>query len=193
MKQVIVSAVMLLGMLLFGLAGVSADAQVRFDPNAYAALTSAGSNDRIPEGTRITLQNWHQYQRFMPVGMQAMFSGTYFFKIGSQPEYSIDVGPTIHIPLSKKYQSDTEQYSNQVRLRKVETGGYTIDNYMAGVPFPNPTGPETGTKVMYDVWFPYNPFVVQARALILLVDSSFRIYKSLQETVIYRLNHLSFN
>lgn len=162
-----------------------------FDQNAYAALAPADSAATIPPGTTITLQNWAQYRRFMPVGMQALFSGKYPWKIGPEPEYAMQVGPTIHIPLSRKYLADTEKYSGQVRLKKVSTGGYSVENYVAGVPFPNPTEPELGIKLMYDVWFPYSPFVFEMLFITTSVDRFKNSNDSVTDAVTWRLNHIS--
>jgi hypothetical protein len=191
MKKAIVSATLLAGAVFLGLAVGHANAQVRFAPKTYAALAPSGDGARIPEGTRITAQNWQQYRPFMTIGLQALFSGRYPLRVGPQPEYTIEVGPTIHIPLAKKYFADTEHYSQGVKLRQVATGGYTVDNYTAGVPFPNPSGPDIATKLMYDVWYPYNPFLIQSRALIILADQYGNVTSSLQEGIIWRLNHLS--
>jgi hypothetical protein len=168
-----------------------AGAQAGFDARLYAALAPADSRQSIAPGTRITLQNWRQYRGFMPIGMQALFSGQYPWKIGPGPEYTMEVGPTIHIPLSRKYLADTEKYSGQVRLRRVPSGGYTVDNYVAGIPFPNPTEPQMGIKLMYDVWFPYSPYVFEAVYVSTTVDGFGNAAATTSDTVIWRLNHIS--
>jgi hypothetical protein len=168
-----------------------ARAQIKFDARAYEALAAAGSGATIAPGTKITLDNWKQYARFMPIGMQALFSGKYAWKIGSGPEYTMEVGPTIPIPLSRQYLADTEKYSSQVRLKKVSSGGYTVENYTAGVPFPNPTEPELGIKLMYDVWYPYSPFVFEMLFVSTSIDQFQNSTESTSDTVVWRLNHLS--
>jgi len=165
--------------------------QVRFDAKSYEALAPASSAATIAPGTKITLQNWTKYRQFMPIGMQALFSGNYTWKIGAGPEYTIEVGPTTHIPLSRRYVADTEKYSGQVRLKKVSTGGYTVENYVAGVPFPRPTEPELGIKLMYDVWYPYSPFVFEMLFLSTTVDRFSNTSDSKSDTVVWRLNHIS--
>jgi len=102
--------------------GATAFAQQSFDPSAYAAL--AGPSEPVPPGTRITTANWQQYQRFLSVGLQALFSGRYFWKIPA--EAVLEVGPTIKIGLPKKYREDTEKYSQSVKLVPLPDGGYTI-------------------------------------------------------------------
>ena len=55
-------------------AGAAQAEQMKFDPAAYTALVAGDASQSIPEGTKITLQNWQQYKNFMPIGVQAMFS-----------------------------------------------------------------------------------------------------------------------
>jgi hypothetical protein len=166
-------------------------AQIKFSAAGYQALAPADSSATIPPGTKITLQNWTQYRRFMPLGMQALFSGKYPWKIGAGPEYTIETGPTIPVPLSKKYLADTEKYSGQVRLRKLANGGYTVENYLAGVPFPDPAEPQAGIKVMYDAWFPYSPFVFEMLFLSTSIDRFRNASNTTSDAVIWRLNHIS--
>jgi hypothetical protein len=173
------------------LLATTASAQTKFNAANYEALAPANSAATITPGTKITLQNWTQYRRFMPVGMQALFSGKYPWKAGSGPEYTIEVGPTASIPLSRKYLADTEKYSSGVRLKKVSTGGYTIENYVAGIPFPNPTEPEIGIKLMYDTWFPYSPFVFEMLFITTSIDRFRNSSTSTSDAVIWRLNHIS--
>ena len=171
--------------------GRPAHAQTNFDARAYEALAATDSSATIAPGTRITLANWTRYRRFMPIGMQVLFSGKYPWKIGPEPEYAMEVGAAISIPLSKKYLADTEKYSGAVRLEKVATGGYTIKNYVAGIPFPNPVEPEMGIKLMYDVWFPYNPFVLEMPIVSITVDQFHNTADTTLDTVIWKLNHIS--
>ncbi|HZY58573.1 MAG TPA: DUF1329 domain-containing protein, partial [Candidatus Binataceae bacterium] len=97
----------------------------------------------------------------------------------------------VPIPLSRKYRVDTEKYSGQVRLKQISSGGYTVENYVAGVPFPNPTEPELGIKLMYDVWFPYSPFVFEMLFVSTNVDAFGNATNSTSDAVTWRLNHLS--
>jgi len=70
-----------------------AQAQVTFSEDAYRQLADADSPDTIPVGTKITLQNWQQYKKFLPVSFQAMFSGQYPRHIGSEPMYTNTTPP----------------------------------------------------------------------------------------------------
>ena len=113
----------------------------------------------LPVGTVITTQNWEQYKDYMPLWMQWIFSGEYGYKLA--PNQTVTVGPTIPKELPKKYAADTEKYSGQVRLKELPDGGTLIANYTAGVPFPNPTEPRLGEKLMWNAWYRYAPRVEQ--------------------------------
>ena len=144
-------------MLLTSGIGATARAQMAYDKSNYDALASVNSADTISPGTQITLQNWQHYRKFMPIGIQAMFSQAYAFRVGSGPEFTVEVGPTIAVPMAKKLKEDTEKYAGQAKLRKVESGGYTVDGYMAGVPFPKPSGDLAGEEVLYNIFFGFIP------------------------------------
>ena len=76
----------------------------------------------------------------MPVGMQGLWAGKLFWHLPANAE--MEVGATTPTPLPKKYQEDTEKYASQVSLVKNKDGGYDIKGYVAGAPFPNPSGPQ---------------------------------------------------
>ena len=123
-----------------------------------------GYENGIPIGTKITAANWQQYQQFMDPGLTMIFSGKSFWKL--PPDFEMDVGPTISIPLPKAVREDTEKYSGQVRLVKTAEGGYYPVNYTAGVPFPNPTQGDPTTvaaRIFYNAY--YAPRVRLDRAL----------------------------
>src|SRR5579863_8003782 len=106
---------------------------------AAAEVNLSFSNEVVPPGTHIDLSNWEKYRTFMPYGMQALFAGQYTWKI--QPGDMIEVGPTVSIKLPSRYLSDTEKYSQSAKLRQIPNGGYVLDGYVAGEPFPRPSGP----------------------------------------------------
>ncbi len=118
-------------------------------PLALGAAQAA--EDTIPPGTKITMRNWQQYKAFMPDGMVALFSGQYAWKMPDDVE--MDVGPTTIHPLPKPFWDAVEKYSAQTRLVKLPNGAYNIENYVAGVPFPHPEGPDKGTQIADDVTF----------------------------------------
>ena len=48
----------------------------------------------MPVGTKITTANWQQYKQFMPLGMQKLFEGEYYWKMPADVE--MDVGPAVY-------------------------------------------------------------------------------------------------
>jgi hypothetical protein len=105
-------------------------------------------------GTKITLAKWQQYKRFLPVGIQAALSGDYTFHAGSGPEYTMVAGPTTHFSMPHRWMEDGEKYGGQVRLEPTRLGGFVMKGCVAGPPFPNPTEPNRGVKVLYNTWAP---------------------------------------
>src|SRR5262245_37275858 len=127
--------------------GGLANAQLSYDVANYKALADADSTDTIPVGTKITLQNWQQYKKFMQVWTQAAYSGKYKWHVGSEPEYTIEVGPTHHFPMYQKFIEDTEKYGGQAQLVPLSSGGFSWKGYVAGIPFPRPTEPNLAAKL----------------------------------------------
>lgn len=129
---------------------------------AICGNASAGANDSatgdIPPGTKITMQNWHQYAAFMPAGMQALFEGKYFWKM--PPDIELIVGPTVVHPLPLFYQQATERYASRVKLVATPDGGLMLRDYVAGMPFPNPEEPHKGWKILANLWYRYFPYLV---------------------------------
>ena len=176
--------------LAFGVAA-TAHAQINFDKANYGAMASADSSDTIPPGSRITIQNWQQYKKFMPIGIMAMFSQSYPYKIGSGPEFTMEIGPTIAVPMAKRLTEDTEKYAGQTKLRKVDSGGYTVDGYMAGVPFPKPSGDLAGEQVLFNAFFGFIPPIYRYVTNTSLVDRFHNISPELTEVIYWRLSHIS--
>ena len=145
-------------------------AEMMFDPQHYRDLVDTSSSQTIPPGTRITLQNWKQYKNFMPIWLQAAYSGDYHWHIGSGPEFTVVVAPASNFPLPRKFQEDTEKFHGQVSLEKLSDDGYTIKGYTAGVPFPNPTDPDKAVKLVYNAWLPWRPAVSRYYSYDKIVD-----------------------
>ncbi len=114
-----------------------------------------GADETIPPGTKITMENWQQYKQFMPDGMIALFSGQYFWKMPADVE--IDVQAPVIYPLPKAFWDTVEKYSGQTSLVKMPDGRFKLDNYIAGVPFPHPSGPYKGTEIAADVTYRPGP------------------------------------
>ena len=112
----------------------------------------------IPPDTTITMQNWQQFQQYMPDGMVALFQGKYFWKM--PPDVKMEVGPSIIHPLPKPYMEATEKYSGQVKLVDLPDGALTLSGYQGGMPFPNPAEPHQGWKVLANVWYRYLPHLI---------------------------------
>src|SRR5271163_2343339 len=122
------------------------------DPKAAPA---DGVSDASIAGATITMQNWRDYQKYMPDGLAALFEGKYFWRMPADVE--MQVGPTIIHPLPKNYVEATEKYSGQVKVVELPNGGLTLSGYSGGVPFPNPTEPHQGWKILANLWFRYLP------------------------------------
>jgi hypothetical protein len=118
----------------------------------------ATTSDTIPVGTAITTANWGSYRQFMPDGMIALFEGKYFWKMPADVRF--EVGPTVIHPLPKNYLAATEKYAGQVKLVELPDGGLTMQNYRGGIPFPDPSDPHKGWKVLANVWYRYIPHLV---------------------------------
>jgi len=80
---------------------------------------SANQGD-IPIGTKITTKNWEQYKAFLPLGMQKLFAGVYYWKI--PPDAVLEVGPAVHDFLLKSWIERTEKYSGQVSVQVLPNG-----------------------------------------------------------------------
>jgi len=169
----------------------SAHAETMFDEAHYNALADDSSPDTIAPGTRITTQNWQQYRKFMPVWLQSLYSGDYHWRIGSGPEFTLEVGPTHDFPLPQKYKEDSEKYAGQTKLVKASTGGWTISGYTAGVPFPNPAEPNRAAKVMYNTWLVYRPAILHYYTYDWIVDQYDNVSKEETDDTWYQLSHLS--
>ena len=144
--------VFLLSLVLAGSIG-RASAQATFSSGGIG-IGSAPS-PAIPPGTTITNQNWQQYRQYMSDGMQALFEGKYFWKM--PPDVQIAVGPTVENPPPRNYQAATESYANDVKLVELPDGGLTLTGYRGGTPFPNPSDPHKGWKILADVIYRYYP------------------------------------
>jgi hypothetical protein len=168
-----------------------ASAQITYDVANYQALADADSPETIAPGTRITVQNWQQYKKFIPIWIQAAFSGAYKWHVGSGPEYAMVVGPTNHYPLPKQFVEDTEKYGGQAQLVPLPTGGFSWKGYVAGIPFPNPTEPNAGVKMAYNGWDTFQPKILNFHAINWIVDTYGNVSNLESDDTFYRTMHLS--
>jgi hypothetical protein len=124
---------------------------------ALAGLTLAGLPERaaadcnVSPGTVITKANWQQYKDCFSDGEQYLWTGTEFWKMPDDIE--IHVGPQHQWTLPKPYVEATEKYGGQTQLVKQSDGTMKLGNYIAGTPFPNPSGPAKGTEIMANVTY----------------------------------------
>src|SRR5260370_32242596 len=125
----------------------SAGAQLNYDVATYKALADADSAETIPPGTKITLKNWKQYRKFMQIWMQQAYEGKYRWHVGSEPEYTVEVGPTHHFPMYKKFIEDTEKYGGQAQLIPLPSGGFCWEKYFGGITFSQPPGAQPSPQL----------------------------------------------
>jgi hypothetical protein len=138
---------------------------------ANASIASSGAEASSATGATVTMQNWHDYQNYMPDGMAALFAGKYFWKMPADVE--MPIGPTIIHPLPQNYVASTEKYASQVKLVELPNGGLTLDGYTGGAPFPNPAEPHQGWKILANLWFRYLPHLtVDTNGVVCTIDNS---------------------
>jgi hypothetical protein len=104
----------------------------------------------VKPGTVITMQNWQQYKNYMPQGLQLLFEGKAPWKL--EPTYRMVIGATHHYRWPT-YEQNTEKYSSGVKVVALPDGGHMIKGYVAGLPFPNPSAPLRGWKVLVNTWY----------------------------------------
>src|SRR5260370_14239867 len=105
----------------------------------------------VKRGTVITKQNWTQYKDCFSYGEQRLWSGDLFWKMPDDAE--IHVGAPHQWTLPKAYVEATEKYGSQTRMVRLAGGLYKLENYVAGLPFPNPSEPDKGTKIAANVTY----------------------------------------
>ena len=155
--------------------------------NAAPSLAFEGGS--ISLGTRITMQNWEDYKQFMTDGMIWLFEGKYFWKMPGDVE--IDVGPTAVYPLPKTYREATERYSGHVEISEQPDGALSLRGYRGGQPFPNPTDPDKGWKILANVWYRYLPHLVVGTDETVCAQDKYSSIQCGAYTVVYR--QLSYN
>ena len=178
-----------LALLIFSPGPLSAAQAQSFDPGSYAALADATSTDSIAPETRITVANWQQYRKLLPVGLQWLYSGKYPWKLPPGPDYTLEVGPTIPIPPPRQFVQDTEKYGSQSRLVPMPNGGFDIAGYVAGLPFPHPQGPNAGIEILYNFYYHYQPHVLKNYYYSYTVDRYFSASLTEALEVFHRLTH----
>ncbi len=167
---------------------------ISYDPAGYQSMVSGLSADTIPVGTHITVHNWQQYKRFMPPGMQALFSGRYMWRFPDDPNFTITIGATRNISMPSYMCAASEKYKGQTKLRKLPEGGYTVEGYTAGLPFADldEKDPEAGAKLLYDNHYYYSyEFLRRFVSYTFLIDRYLNISAQTGDIAYWRLRHLS--
>ncbi len=157
---------------------------------ATPALCAESAPNPIPVGTVITPQNWKQYRQYMPEGMQMLFTGNYFWKVPA--DFRIEVGSQNNYPVPRVYRDNTEKYSSRVRVIDTARGGHALEGYVAGLPFPNPSDPLKGFKILADLWYRPMPYLYCGNEdHEYLVNSGGQTSGFRVEQVFRRLDHIS--
>jgi len=169
----------------------AASAQIKWNEQNYRGLVDANAPGTVAPGTHITVANWQQYKNFLPIGLWAALSGAYPFHVTKAPEYTIAVAPTTHFAMPTKWKEDGEKYGGQTRLERTPQGGYIMRNWVAGPPFPNPSGPNEGIEIMYDAWTPLRPFNMHSKSDGWLVDRYGNRTQNTSDDSFFQLSHLS--
>jgi hypothetical protein len=150
---------------------------------------AAAAQDTIAPGTEITAQNWQKYKDFMPDGMQLLFAGTANWKV--PPDIKIEIGPTSNYPLPQIYQDNTRKYASQVKIVTLPDGTHGLSGYVAGQPFPNPSDPMKGYKILANVWYRYVPYLLCGADSHVYMFSGGQISPMRAAMVFRRLSHIS--
>src|SRR5579883_1018642 len=184
-------AVASLALLCVVLSAPVSSAQIVWNEQNYRGLADANAAGGVPPGTRITLANWQSYKTSLPIGLWAALSGAYPFHVTADPEYTIVVTPTTHFEMPPKWKEDGEKYGGQTRLERTPQGGYIMHNWVAGPPFPNPSGPNEGVEIMYNAWTPLRPFNMHSNSDGWLVDRYGNRTQNTSDDSFFQLSHLS--
>jgi Protein of unknown function (DUF1329) len=112
----------------------------------------------VTPGTVITTRNWTTYQDCFSVGEQYFWKGTGFWKMPDDVE--IHVGKQHTWSLPKPYIEANEKYGGQARLVKQADGRYRLENYIAGFPFPAPSGPDKAAEIAANVTYRFAGYAV---------------------------------
>ncbi|MGH7906390.1 MAG: DUF1329 domain-containing protein, partial [Candidatus Binataceae bacterium] len=120
-------------------------------------LVAHAQESLVKPGTVINMRNWQQYQQYMTPRMIDFFKGKYFWKF--PPDFEMVVGPEVSYPEPKLYMENTEKYAGDVKILNLPNGGHSIGGYVAGRPFPKPSDPLKGWKILVDEWYRSVPWI----------------------------------
>src|SRR5690349_23395033 len=111
---------------------------------SIAVLAASARADVVP-GDRITDQNIDKVKDLISPGLE------WCIKHG----FPLTIGETKKIEWPKAYREATEKYAPQV---KISADGLSLQNYVAGQPFPNldPKDPQMAMKLMWNYEYKFN-------------------------------------
>jgi uncharacterized protein DUF1329 len=162
-------------------------------PDAGAAGSPPPAQGSIAPGTTITHQNWERYRQFMSDGLITLFEGNQFWRLPK--DLRIEVGPTIPIPLPRRYLADTAEYANRVKLVQTPGGGHVPIDYVAGLPFPHPLDGDPdlrGQRIFWDAYYRYQPRVQSAPGFSYTLDRFGNMTQTSEVRIVdSRLDYLS--
>jgi hypothetical protein len=69
-------------------------------------------------------------------------------------------------------------------------GRHTISGYVSGLPFPKPTQPQQGLKILIDNWFAYVPYLICGNTYSGCEDRFGNVYRQMANFVYRRLSHI---
>ncbi|HKD65478.1 MAG TPA: DUF1329 domain-containing protein [Candidatus Binataceae bacterium] len=153
------------------------------------APSARAADDTIPVGTKITLQNWQKYKDYMPQGLQTVLAGTTVWKVPA--DAVMEVGPPVDYPLPKSWYDASEKYKNQTKLVKLDTGGYTLQGYQAGIPFTDYSGPDAAYKILYDLYYHYGGVIAHYESTSYEIDRYLNTANNLSFQVFLQFTHIS--
>jgi Protein of unknown function (DUF1329) len=97
----------------------------------------------------------------------------------------------VDYPLPKSWYEASEKYKNQTKLVKLDTGGYSLEGYRAGTPFPDYSGPEEAYKILYNLYYHYSGSINHYESDGYELDRYLSETKSLSYQVFLQFTHMT--
>jgi hypothetical protein len=121
----------------------------------------------ITPGMSIGQQNWQVADKLLPVEVSRMLQAG---------DFTIEIQETTDLPAREAYVAATEQHASSVSL----DGGYKVNSYQAGRPFPviDPTDPRVGEKIAWNFRYRDMPDSMEMRGTMQGVNNAGTIDRS---------------
>jgi hypothetical protein len=103
------------------LVGYNVQPAQAFNAADYQGLADATSSATIPPGTTITVENWQQYKQFIPVGLQWLYGGKYYWKVPSEPTMESESVQQLPFPRPTNLQSTPRNTPTRSRWFRCRT------------------------------------------------------------------------